>query len=216
MSAKPARSRPDPTSPLKRRTLTPSVEPLRISHQMTDSETPAVTEDQSPGLPDSQSPEHRDSVTPAVTDAGGKQTEKKTTASRRRTQRTGGQPTDFSTPAVTEDQSPEVPDSQSPEPRTFVTPEVTDSGTAAVTESGSTEPRYITLVRKEARLRADQADALVTLRRRLARARAVRTEPLTDNSLIRVAVDLLLQHADQLHGNTEDELRDSVTQGLPD
>ncbi|MBA3490238.1 MAG: hypothetical protein H0T78_12005 [Longispora sp.] len=67
------------------------------------------------------------------------------------------------------------------------------------------------MLRKEARLRVDQADALASLRRRLARERTSRgAEILTDNTLIRVAVDLLLDRADQLHGGTEDELRASL------
>lgn len=41
--------------------------------------------------------------------------------------------------------------------------------------------------------------------------RETRTERLTENTLIRVAIDLLLAHAAELHGSTEDELRDSVT-----
>jgi hypothetical protein len=71
-------------------------------------------------------------------------------------------------------------------------------------------PRYLTLVRKEARLRADQVDALAQLRRQIIRRRKRRDEPLTDNTLLRVAVDLLLAHRDKLHGDTEDELRTSV------
>jgi hypothetical protein len=88
---------------------------------------------------------------------------------------------------------------------------VTESVTPEVPDSVSLEvPRYLTMVRKEARVRADQADALAALRRRLSRTRTERSETLTDNSLIRIAVDLLLSHSDQLHGNTEDELRESV------
>jgi hypothetical protein len=72
-------------------------------------------------------------------------------------------------------------------------------------------PRWRTLVRKEARLRADQADALAGLRRRLTSGRRDRSEVITDNTLIRIAVDLLLEHAGDLAGDTEDQLRESVT-----
>ncbi len=76
-------------------------------------------------------------------------------------------------------------------------------------------PRYLQLVRKESRLRQDQADRLTSEVRRLNQARRGRTgttgERITDNTLIRVAVDLLLSKAGQLHGATEDELRKSVT-----
>lgn len=80
-------------------------------------------------------------------------------------------------------------------------------------DSGSAEPRYRRLLRKEARVRYDQATELTHLRRRLSRARADRGETLTDNTLIRVAIDLLLARAGELHGDTEDQLRASV---LPD
>lgn len=85
------------------------------------------------------------------------------------------------------------------------TPVVRDSGSPA-----SVEPRWRQLLRKEARLRIDQADDLASLRRRITRQRRSSTEILTDNTLIRVAVDLLLAHADELHGDTEDELRNSL------
>jgi len=86
-----------------------------------------------------------------------------------------------------------------------VTPEPPKSVTV---EDG---PRYLRLVRKEARLRVDQVDALAALRRQLTRHRTDRSEIITDNTLIRVAVDLLLTHAHRLHGDTENELRNSVT-----
>ena len=89
---------------------------------------------------------------------------------------------------------------------------VPETRTPAVTESGSSDlPRYQQMIRKEARLRPDQVDALARLRRRITRARTTRAETITDNTLVRVAVDLLLARADELHGDTEDELRRSVT-----
>jgi hypothetical protein len=92
---------------------------------------------------------------------------------------------------------------------------LTDSVSAEVPESVSTPSRegarYLRLLRKEARLRVDQANDLAALRRRLARRRAGPSgEILTDNTLIRVAVDLLLHRADELHGETEEELRASL------
>lgn len=67
-------------------------------------------------------------------------------------------------------------------------------------------PKYLQLERKEVRLRLDQLDELTSLVRRLNRARKGRGERLTENTLIRVAIDLLLKNADQLQGFTEDEL----------
>ena len=46
----------------------------------------------------------------------------------------------------------------------------------------------------------DRVDAFAVLTRRRTRRGG---ERLTDNTLIRIAVDLLLDRADQLHGNTE-------------
>ena len=72
-------------------------------------------------------------------------------------------------------------------------------------------PLYRRLARKEARLREDQFIALSRLVRTLARRRTTRTGPrLTENTLIRIAIDLLLMHADQLAGDTEDQIRASA------
>ncbi|EHK83645.1 hypothetical protein SZMC14600_18949 [Saccharomonospora azurea SZMC 14600] len=65
-------------------------------------------------------------------------------------------------------------------------------------------------MRKEARVREDQAAALAELRRRVQRQRKTRHEPVTDNTLIRVAVDLLLARGEELAGDTEDDLRASL------
>lgn len=70
--------------------------------------------------------------------------------------------------------------------------------------------KYLKLERKEARLRQNQIDGLTDLTRSLNRKRARKGERLTDNTLIRVAVDLLLSKASQLQGDTEEELRKSV------
>jgi hypothetical protein len=108
---------------------------------------------------------------------------------------------DQQTHGVTESRSNRVPDSQSP----------------GVTEpQGADKPRYLRLVRKEARVRHDQADALARLRRRIAADRTDRTEPLTDNTLVRVALDVLLLHADALTGDTEEQLLESLTHRLRD
>lgn len=122
-----------------------------------------------------------------------------------------------------------VGDQRAPEqPTTGVTESqtsgVTDSQSSAVTKSRPPEvdaspepadrPRYLRMVRKEARVRHDQADALARLRRRISADRVDRSEPLTDNTLIRVALDVLLLHADALSGDTEEQLRDSLTARL--
>jgi hypothetical protein len=83
------------------------------------------------------------------------------------------------------------------------------AGTTGVTESQT--PKWKGLERKELRLRADQMDELARLRRALNRQRAGNGERITENTLIRVAVDLLLSRSGGLRGTTEDELRESVT-----
>ncbi|MFI5627540.1 hypothetical protein ACIA03_29055 [Nocardioides sp. NPDC051685] len=78
-------------------------------------------------------------------------------------------------------------------------------------------PRYLQLTRKEARFTEEQLDALTVLTRRLNKRRGGVGERFTDNTLIRVAVDLLLSEADTLLGGgvatTEDEIRDLL--GVP-
>jgi len=72
-------------------------------------------------------------------------------------------------------------------------------------------PKYLTLVRKEARLREDQLDDLTSLTRSINRKRRGTGERITENTIIRVAVDLLLDKSGELKGFTEQELKDSVT-----
>lgn len=81
--------------------------------------------------------------------------------------------------------------------------------TTGLTESQT--PKWQRLERKELRLRADQLDELARLRRTLNRQRGGVGERITENTLIRVAVDLLLSRSGGLQGLTEDELRNSVT-----
>jgi hypothetical protein len=76
-----------------------------------------------------------------------------------------------------------------------------------MTESDDDTPRYLTFTRTEARLRPDQPGALAALRRRVAANRTDKTERITDNTLLRLAVDLLLQHADRIEGDTEEQMR---------
>jgi hypothetical protein len=92
------------------------------------------------------------------------------------------------------------------EPAAFKAPEQTPN-------LNTGEPRYLRMERKELRVHPEQADELAALVRRLNRARKRRGERLTDNSLIRVAIDLLLSRSDDLVGYTEDDLL--VALGLP-
>ena len=102
----------------------------------------------------------------------------------------------------------EKPEPRRPAPRR-VARGPRDAGTAGVTESQI--PKWQRLERKELRLRADQLDELARIRRTLNRQRGGEGERITENTLIRVAVDMLLGRAGKLRGTTEEELRKSVT-----
>lgn len=78
--------------------------------------------------------------------------------------------------------------------------------TPAVEKPAVTAPElagYLRFVRKETRLREDQQNALTQHARRLNRARAGGSPRITDNTLIRVAVDLLLDRIDTAAGDDE-------------
>ncbi|RJT89975.1 hypothetical protein D6T64_05125 [Cryobacterium melibiosiphilum] len=63
-------------------------------------------------------------------------------------------------------------------------------------------------------MRPDQLEWVEAQRKELNQRRQGAGERLTDNTLIRVALDLLKQHQGELHGVTEDQLRKSL--GLTD
>lgn len=88
-------------------------------------------------------------------------------------------------------------------------------GTAEVPKSRSSDdtPKWKKLESKDVRFRSDQLTELEQLRRRVAAARDDKTERFTTNTLVRVAVDLLLSRADDLEGDTEDALRESLDIG---
>jgi hypothetical protein len=74
-----------------------------------------------------------------------------------------------------------------------------DASHAASTTRAATRP-------KTARIRADQWTNLDELARQLHDARSVKAERITSNTLIRVAIDGLLEHGNHLHGDTEEQL----------
>ncbi|MFE4613747.1 hypothetical protein ACFRK5_36205 [Streptomyces niveus] len=100
-------------------------------------------------------------------------------------------------------------------------PVLTESVSTGVPESGIPEqpgerpaqgegPKWRGLERKETRLHSDQVLDLAMLRKKISKQRKDRSEIITDNTLIRIAVDLLLLHQDKLRGDTEGELLHSV------
>jgi hypothetical protein len=100
---------------------------------------------------------------------------------------------------ATESQSIKIPNSQTANLQTL---ELTESQTAE-------SPKYLTLIRKETRLREDQIDKLTAIARKLNRAKRG-GERITENTLIRVAVDLLLDRSESLSGTDEAELLNSL------
>ena len=75
-------------------------------------------------------------------------------------------------------------------------------------------PKYLRLERKELLIWPEQITNLSILARVLNRTRGGVGERITTNTLIRVAVALLLNRSQDLAGTTEEELRRSL--GLPD
>jgi len=71
-------------------------------------------------------------------------------------------------------------------------------------------PSYLQFERKEARLRTDQLTSVTLKARQLNKMKTSGSDRITDNTLIRVAVDLLLSRAGDLAGNDEAELRASL------
>lgn len=70
------------------------------------------------------------------------------------------------------------------------------------------KPSWEEMDRKEVRVYGDQVLALTTLRMKINKEKKG-PERITDNTLIRTAIDLLLQHQDELGGVTENEIRAS-------
>jgi hypothetical protein len=64
-------------------------------------------------------------------------------------------------------------------------------------------PVYLRFVRKETRLREEQQNELTVHARRLNRTRPSGTPRITDNTLIRISVDLLLGQINDLDGGDE-------------
>ena len=110
--------------------------------------------------------------------------------------------TNIQTNRVTEPQSNDLTHSESNE--------LTESQSLVFPESVEHElPKYLRLIRKEARLREDQYEQLTLLARKLSRASRGEGERITENTLIRVAVDMLLEHQEMLTGSTEEQIKQS-------
>lgn len=119
-----------------------------------------------------------------------------------------------------DDEAPEVD-----EPAVVETSPAEQAATPPAPTSTSTEPKasrnarptaaedeagYLTLERKETRLREGQIGELTAHARRLNKAKTAPAPRITENTLIRVAIDVLLSRVDDLRGNTEEDLRRSL------
>ena len=71
-------------------------------------------------------------------------------------------------------------------------------------------PPYLALVRKETRLREDQQNLLTLHARRLNRVKPRGAPRITDNSLIRIAIDLLLARIEEAAGGDEASILKSL------
>lgn len=82
--------------------------------------------------------------------------------------------------------------------------------TTAPSMPGSDVPKWLTFEPKPTRQRRDQLDWIEAKRKELNALRGRAGERLTDNTLIRVAIDLLIVNGERLQGTTEAELRASL------
>lgn len=167
---------------------------------LSDARSSRLSESETPGTPESGSSELRIPVMPERDVAVEPES------------MTAGVPKSRSG-AVPQTRAPEVPRSEVPGAGRSVQAGGARSSQPAVAQPGG-GPRYLRMERVDARLRPDQVEALDREVRRLQRARNVRLERITTNTLLRVAVDLLLNQSERLAGDTEDALRKSLR--LPD
>lgn len=105
----------------------------------------------------------------------------------------------------------EAPRSAGTEPRGAEVPKVRTDRVDDAEEGAAEDPLYLRLTRKEVRFRDEQMEGLHRVARRLSKARrGMKGDRITDNTLVRVAVELLLQHGDDLAGHDEASLLESL------
>lgn len=101
-----------------------------------------------------------------------------------------------------------VPDCERLEVINFSTPRLLEHGMASEDQPDRLRSKY-------AQIRADQQSALDELARDLQDAKSRRGgERITANTLIRVAIDVVLACGPRLSGDTEQELREGLFQQL--
>lgn len=97
-----------------------------------------------------------------------------------------------------------------PVPDTKAAPKPSAQSVAASASASPDVPKWLTFEPKPTRQRRDQLDWIEAKRKELNSLRGRAGERLTDNTLIRVAIDLLIVNGERLQGTTEAELRASV------
>lgn len=124
------------------------------------------------------------------------------------TAKVGEAPTTLAVP-----EEPRVPERPAPVVRPAADPPIRQSREKAPKASKNVVeslPPYLRYERKEARLRTDQLTGLTLRARQLNKTKDADSDRITDNTLIRIAVDLLLSRADELTGGDEAALRRSL------
>ena len=90
-----------------------------------------------------------------------------------------------------------------------------DSEIQSITESVTNKvPKYLSLERKEVRLPSEHIDELTRLVRSLNRQRKGKDERITENTLIRIGVSLLVDFGEKISGNNEMELLESLRKAI--
>jgi len=106
-------------------------------------------------------------------------------------------------PRAQQEPVPAAPKQAAPQPEKLAGERAT-----AAEPKAAKKPSWEEMDRKEVRVYGDQVLALTTLRMKINKGKKG-PERITDNTLIRTAIDLLLQHQDELGGVTENEIRAS-------
>ena len=116
-------------------------------------------------------------------------------------------------------ETPTPPEAPEPVATTTPTPRKTQKA-ASAKKPAAQEPAavrdlaggvgYDKLEAKAARIHERQVTALADLARRLNKQRAGEGHRITENTLIRLGIDLLLERSDELTGTTEAELASSL------
>jgi hypothetical protein len=107
--------------------------------------------------------------------------------------------------------APEAPsEPQQREARERVEPIASPTRVSRSRRARSAGPTYLEFERKETRLRVDQLRELTEHARRLNRTKGAGGPRITENTLIRIAVDLLLADIDRADGSTEERIRRSL------